>query len=94
MFIDLTHDARTSSVRRSGMQPELHHSESFRSSERSRSGSCFSSYKHVTPNRGKTHCLSKKGAGTTLKGTIKTNYWNGDDCLSNLGGDRVHLSNL
>jgi hypothetical protein len=54
MFIDLTHNARTNSVRRSGIQLGLHHSESFRSSERSRRGSCSSSYKHVTPNRGET----------------------------------------
>jgi hypothetical protein len=54
MFIDLTHNARTNSVRRSGIQLELHHSESFRSSERSRRGSWSSSYKHVTPNRGET----------------------------------------
>jgi len=36
MFIDLTHNARTNSVRRSGIQLELHHSVSFRSFERSR----------------------------------------------------------
>src|SRR6266850_1925284 len=57
MFIVLTHNARTNSVRRSGIQLELHHSESFRSSERSRRGSSSESYKHITPNWGETHCL-------------------------------------
>jgi hypothetical protein len=49
MFIDRTHSAGINSVRRSGIQLEFDHSESFRSSERSRM--CTSSiYKHVTPN--------------------------------------------
>jgi hypothetical protein len=60
MFIDQNHSARSSSVRRSGIQLELHHSESFRSSERSRRGLC-SIYKHVTPGRGETRIYEGTG---------------------------------
>jgi hypothetical protein len=65
MFIDWDHSASSSSVRRSGIQPGLHHSESFRSSERSRRGLCWI-YKHVTPGRGETRIMKEPGS-TALK---------------------------
>ena len=65
MFIDRTHNARINSVRRSGIQLEFDHSESFRSSERSRM--CASSTINMSPLTGVKPVICKRRGCAALK---------------------------
>ena len=82
MFIDLTHNARTNSVRRSGIQLEPHHSESFRSSERSRRGS-LSRAINMSPLTGVKPTVNEERRRHSFGGEDKElssmNYLNGNE---------------